>query len=568
MKILKFILFIFLSLAVKSRAQNVMPIPDTLSGPVINLTMHRDSVQFFPGRITHTYAFNTHHYQGPVLILKKGFNVRITVNNQIGDTTTMHWHGLHVASRNDGGPYSMIMNGMSWNPQFTVLDKASTYWYHPHMDKKTAEQAIKGAAGMIIVRDSAEAVLNLPRTYGVDDFPIAVQSLQFDSVNQPMPKGMVDSTLLVNGVMSAYTSMPAQLVRIRLLNASGERTFNFGFSGNKYFYQIGSDGGLLQAPYYTNRIRLSPGERGEVLLDLSGMNGQTIYLMSYGSEIPMGVAGGPTMPMPAPSPPMNSPLNGIDFNILKINVDAPTASPVTGIPASLVPVTPYPVSSAGKARTIVMTSVDSTNMDGPFLFNGQAFNMSRIDYYIPVGSVEVWTLINNTMVGHPFHIHDSQFYVVDRKRTPPGPSEAGRKDVVLLFPYDTIRIITKFEDFTNDTIPYMFHCHILMHEDDGMMGQFLVVPASEAGIWNLSDNTGVRVYPNPVNSILNIVSEKEENSINRIGIYDVTGRRQLESENKYGGSVVTLSLESLSPGIYFIQVSTRGGMTVRKFIKG
>src|SRR6185312_14212198 len=215
-----------------------------------------------------------------------------------------------------------------------ILNNAAMYWYHPHFMGKTAEQAIKGASGLIIVRDSAEAALTLPRKYGIDDVPLIVKCLQLDSNNQFMPRGMEDSTLLVNGVTNAQYSLPAQVVRLRLLNGSGERTFNFGFTANKQFYVIGSDGGLLNAPVGVTRIRLSPGERADVLVNLSGMNGQTIYLMSYASELPSGVQGGPTMPMPPGSPPMDSPLNGKDFSILKLNIVAQTTNPVTTIPTT------------------------------------------------------------------------------------------------------------------------------------------------------------------------------------------------------------------------------------------
>jgi blue copper oxidase len=266
-------------------SQQPLFIPDTLVGPSISLTMHKDSVQFFPGRKTATYAYNTDHYLGPTLILKTGSNVNITVNNQIGDTTTVHWHGLHIPSKWDGGPHTPILSGGTWNPQFTIMNNAATFWYHPHLHMKTAVQAIKGADGLIIIRDNVEAALALPRKYGIDDFPIIVQSIQFDSVNQPMPRGMVDSTLLVNGTMNPYVNLPAQVVRLRLLNASGERTLNFGFTGNRHFSIIGTDGGLIAAPYDTTRIRLSPGERVEVLLNLNGMVSQSLHLMSYGSEV-------------------------------------------------------------------------------------------------------------------------------------------------------------------------------------------------------------------------------------------------------------------------------------------
>ena len=503
-------------------AQHLLYIPDTLSGTTFHLTVHPDSVQFFPGAITKTFGINGYKFLGPTLIFRKGDSVSITVNNQMGDTTTMHWHGLHVAPKNDGGPYSMIMNGMSWTPQFQIRNNAATYWYHPHMMMKTAEQAIKGDAGLIIIRDDAEAALALPRRYGVDDFPIVVQSVELDSQNQFMPRGMVDSIELVNGTDSPYVNMPAQVVRMRLLNASGERTFNFGFTANKSFSVIGNDGGLLPAPVSTTRVRLSPGERAEILIDLSGMNGQIIYLMSYASELPMGVQGGPTMPMPPGSPAMNSPLNGIDFDLLQINVGAQTSSPLTTIPATLIPDTPYLESIANAFRTIHMTADSMTVMDGPFYFNHSLCDMNRIDYRIPLNNTEVWTLLDSTMVAHPFHIHDVHFYILDRNGNPPSPVERGRKDVVLIQPNETVRFITEFNDFADTTTPYMYHCHILMHEDDGMMGQF-IVGSNFTGIQNVASNSNL-VYPNPAKNELNIRLGNTSSQITKIKVTDILGR--------------------------------------------
>ncbi|MCK6650465.1 MAG: multicopper oxidase domain-containing protein, partial [Bacteroidia bacterium] len=392
-----------------------LAIPDTLIGPNYTLNMHKDSVQFFPGNKSHTYAFNSFSYLGPTLIFNKGANVNITVNNQIGDTTTVHWHGIHLPSKWDGGPHTPILPSASWNPTFTVMDNAATYWYHPHLHMKTAEQAIKGAAGLIIVRDPIEAALNLPRKYGIDDFPLVIQCQQYDSANQAMPLGMQDSTILINGARAnygytVYANCPAQVVRMRILNASGERAFNFGFTANMQFKIIASDGGLLNAPVNTTRLRLAPGERAEILLDLTGMNGQTIHLMSYASELAMGIQGGPTMPMPS-GPPMDSPLNGVDFNVMQINVVPQTASPITTIPATLTTNNPYPTGSANVTRTIRFTADSMMVMDGPFYFNDSTFNMMRIDYEIPMNNIEIWKLVNETMVAHPFHIHDVQFYL-------------------------------------------------------------------------------------------------------------------------------------------------------------
>lgn len=546
-------------------------IPDTLSGSDINLTMHRDSVQFFPGSITYTYAFNANKYLGPTIILNNGDDINISVSNQIGDTTTVHWHGLHVPSKWDGGPHTVILPGASWNPQIKVMDYAATYWYHPHLHMKTAEQAIKGAAGLIIVRDSVEAALVLPRKYGTDDFPVIIQVQQYDSLNQAMPTGMQDSIILVNGARANYgytvfADMPSQVVRMRLLNASGERVINLGFTDNKQFYQIGSDGGLLNTPFFTSRVRLAPGERAEILLDLTGMIGQTIFLKSYSSELPMGVQGGATMPMPG-GPPMDSPLNGVDYTIMQINVVSQTADPVTAVPTTLTVNTPYPSSEASNIRTIRFTADNQMVMDGPFYFNDSTFNITRIDYHIPLNSIEIWKLVNETMVAHPFHIHDVQFYIIDRNGNPPGPEESGRKDVVLVPPGDSVLFITKFDDFSDTLIPFMYHCHILMHEDDGMMGQFLVVPNS-TGVGESGNDTSTMAFPNPFFSYVTIQYELEKQTEVRVNLTDISGRlvydrdRNLQTEGKHS---LTIDLSQLSSGIYFANI-TLGDTTIYKML--
>ncbi len=547
---------ILIGLSGSAFAQHPLFIPDTLSGTNFNLTVHKDSVQVFAGPITQTLGINANKYLGPTLIMRKGDSVSLNVINHIGDTTTMHWHGLHVAPKNDGGPSSLIMDGGSWNPQFVIRNRAATYWYHPHMMMKTAEQAMKGDAGLIIVRDEDEAALALPRKYGIDDFPIVVQSFELDSNNQFMPKGMVDSIVFVNGTDTPSVNMPAQVVRMRLLNASGERTFNFGFTGNRSFYVIGNDGGLLPAPVSTTRIRLSPGERAEVLLDLGGLTGTRLYLMSYASELSMGIQGGPTMPMPPGSPLMNSPLNGIDFNILQINVSVPTFSPITSIPAALIPDTPLLESMATGAHTIYMEADSMNVMDGPFYFNHNRFDMMRIDYRIPLNSVEIWTLFDSTMVAHPFHMHDVHFYILDRDGHAPSALERGRKDVLLIQPAETVRFIAKFEDFADTTTLYMYHCHILMHEDDGMMGQFLVGPAYAEGYKALAADKNIMVFPNPAANELNIkVLDATPGSPTKIRISDVLGRVVYTG---FVQDVLQITTQSWPKGIYTIVFEHKG----------
>lgn len=558
------ILLVFLIGSLASLAQTKLPIPDTLSGKNISLNIHQDSVRFFDGAYSKTYAFNQYSYLGPTLLLKKGEQVSILVLNQLIDTTTVHWHGLHVPSKWDGGPHTPILPGTVWNPTFTVLDQAATYWYHPHMHQKTAEQAIKGAAGLIIVRDSNEQSLALPRSYGIDDFPLVIQCQQYDSANQAMPLGMQDSTILVNGARAnynkeVYAEMPAQIVRLRILNASGERAFNFGFTNDFPFHIIGTDGGLLNYPVLSNRVRLGPGERVELLINLTNKIGDSLYLMSYASELAMGIQGGPTMPMPS-GPPMDSPLNGIDFKIMRITVVAQTQQPILLLPNTLANNAPY--TNASTTRTIRFTADNDQVMDGPFYFNDSTFDMMRIDYRIPLNQIERWKLVNNTMVAHPFHIHDVQFYLVERSGNLPAEYERGRKDVVLVPPFDSVEFITQFTDFTDSIIPYMFHCHILMHEDAGMMGQFTVESNWTGFNEPLKMAELISVYPNPANHEIKLELPTQVTQFD-IKVVNMLGQSVL-AKTDLGSS--TINIENLKQGSYIIFIKANDAFYYSKLL--
>jgi bilirubin oxidase len=472
------LLILFLLGVFKAKAQftNPLPIPDTLSGPIFQLSFKNDSSSFFQGHKTKTYAYGNDTFLGPTLILRRGWNISPGIFNQSDDTTTLHWHGLHIPAHADGGPHSPILSGQTWEPHFTCLDKAGTYWYHPHFHGKTGKQTMKGAAGLIIVRDGEEAQLPLPRTYGKDDFPIILQSLQFDPNQQIIPNGLQDSILLVNGTQNPYLNVPGQWLRFRILNASNARNFRIGFSENLPFYVIGNDGGLLGRPVALTRCNLAPGERIECMIDLTGRNGQTLHLRSFASEIPAGTQGGPLGFLPPGTPPMSSPLNGIDFSLLELRVGQPLPGLQTQLPDSLVNFQRLEESSSVNERFFRFASVVPGSPAGPFVINDSVFSMERVDFSVPVGNTEIWSLHNQTVVAHPFHLHGFSFFILDRFGAPPAPEEAGRKDMVQLAPNEQVRIISRFNNFADTTMPYMYHCHILHHEDEGMMGQFVVKP--------------------------------------------------------------------------------------------
>ena len=276
---LKTSIALILSLTVfNSKAQMFITIPDTVVGNNINLIISDSSKQFYPGFSTATIGYNG-SYLGPTIILNKGQNVTLNVTNMLNDTTTTHWHGLHVAPMNDGSPHTPILSGNVWSPSFNVLDNAATYWYHPHLHGKTMEQVLMGASGLIIVRDSLEANLNLPRKYGVDDFPLVLQWKTFDSSSkQIVMSDELDNATLVNGVLNGQLNVPAQKVRFRVLNGSSHRYFNLAMNDNRTFQVIGGDEGLLNAPVSLNRLIISPGERYEIVMDFNGQVGNTYFL--------------------------------------------------------------------------------------------------------------------------------------------------------------------------------------------------------------------------------------------------------------------------------------------------
>ena len=164
----------------------------------------------------------------------------MNVSNNLPGTlkTTMHWHGLHVPSKYDGGPHQIINNGSTWSPKFKIMNDAGTYWYHPHGANQTDLQVSKGIAGMIIVKDNVEASLTLPRTYGTDDFPLIVQTKSFDVLNQIAISTAYDTVPMVNGTVKPYLDVPAQVIRFRLLNGASDRSFMFGFSNNMAFLLV------------------------------------------------------------------------------------------------------------------------------------------------------------------------------------------------------------------------------------------------------------------------------------------------------------------------------------------
>ncbi|MBA3664566.1 MAG: multicopper oxidase domain-containing protein [Bacteroidetes bacterium] len=568
---------LILNLISQINSQTALYIPDTLSGTNFSLTVQTGTKQFIGSNNTPTYGYNG-NFLGPTLIINKGDSITFNVKNTLTQATTVHWHGFHVAPKNDGGPHQIINAGATWSPSFKMRNEASTFWYHPHGTGKTEIQISKGLAGMIIVRDSTERSYTLPRRYNVDDFPLIVQSRVFDVFYQVSTATHEDSINMVNGTIKPFLQVPKQVVRLRLLNAAADRTYNFGLSDNSSFYLIASDGGLLSQPYQTNRVRLSTGERVEILVDFNNYNiGQQLYLKSYASELPKGIIGADsvgTANIAISEGYYSNPLNGVNFNVLRFDVIAQALNPVTIIPTAFSPKVPLLEAGTNAYRKIkftpdTVTSGQQGKVDGPFLMNNKPFNMDSINVKTFLNKKEVWTLVNKTMVAHPFHIHDIQFFILDINGNLPPLQYQGLKDVILVQPNDSIRFIAKFTTFADNNVPYMYHCHLLHHEDDGMMGTFLVQDPNTIGIKESNINQELlEIFPNPSNEkiILKITNEYQHESIESISIYNSLGMLILIYDS-IKSDQHEINVSSLPVGFYTLKVKVRGQDLKIKFVK-
>lgn len=448
-------------------------IPPLLTGTSFDLTLSASTKSFWAGATTKTLGYNGAPFWGPTLVFNAGDTVKLKVTNATAEATTVHWHGLHLPAVMDGGPHALIEPGATWTPSFTVMNRAATYWYHPHPHEATQKQLTYGAGGLILVKDPIEAALKLPRTYGVDDIPLVFTSRRFYADDQFSFEGDNDKYgdyLLANGTLDPQVSLPAQVVRLRILNAEVERGYVLGFSDNRTFHLIATDGGLVDKPVALTRLKLMVGERVELLVDLSAeKRGGFVNLMAYNARQPFGFPGGE----PGRSRPNGGLLNDQDFRMLRINIAAPTAAGVKGIPTTLTHNAFPTVDQVTQRRTIHVTR---GNPKGEFAFDNASYDMhdiSRIQL-VKLGAVEAWTITNSPVFGHAFHIHDVQFKIVERSDGPVADYEQGWKDSVYVPRAASVTFVARFDDFASDTDSFMYHCHMANHEDSGLMGEFMV----------------------------------------------------------------------------------------------
>ncbi len=432
-------------------------IPPELSGETVNgrksfnLTLQKGTSGFLENVSTPTWGING-AFLGPTLRLRNGESVDISYTNQLNEDTTIHGHGMHVPANMDGGPHQIIAPGETWTSSYTVRQFACTNWYHPHLMGKTAEHVMNGLAGLIIIDDDNSESLDLPKRYGIDDIPVIVQDRTFNSDGtfsynpsiREIMHGWKGDTLMVNGVINPYLDVEAKQVRFRILNGSNSRVYNFGFVSGKSFRQIATDNAFLESPVELTQLRLSPGERAEIVVDFSNDLGKEEVFWDSDSKI----------------------------NLFKVNIEN-TATAVTELPARLIPLPRLNPADAARTRSFTL----SAQGPGQLVINGQSMNMSVINETVPLDDVEIWEVRNAMGMIHNFHIHATHFQLLERNgnANAVADNEKGFKDTVFIPPNESVKFIVKMTDYADSSIPYMYHCHILEHEDAGMMGQFLVV---------------------------------------------------------------------------------------------
>lgn len=413
------------------------------------ITAQNSTKEFFAGKRTKTMGYNG-DYLGPVIRVHKGEEVSVKVKNNLdGDITTIHWHGLKVDGDKDGGPHSGIQPGESWSSEFKIEQPAATLWFHPHPEQQTGRQVYNGLAGLFIIEDEVSDRLDIPKDYGVNDIPLIIQDKRFNSDGSfqyelgmhDVMNGLQGNTMLVNGTIHPFLEVPKGMVRLRLLNGSNASVYELTLNNNQKFYQIASDGGFLEKPAEMNNIVLGPAERAEILVDFSDLKkGETVQLLNQGSEF------------------------------MKFVVKGESPKKYT-IPEKLTTIKKMNPDNAAITRAFVFQGM------GPSVnINGKQFDMDRIDEQINLHDTEIWEISNESGMGmmggtpHPFHAHGVQFQVLERNDNPPSAIESGWKDTVLVYPGETVRVIATL----NHKGIFMYHCHILEHEDAGMMGQFQV----------------------------------------------------------------------------------------------
>ena len=425
-------------LARGTSTRNPLRIPSVVSPSGLTLTAAPGTADLGGGQRSAAWMYNN-QFPGPTIVANTGGRATIQLSNGLPQDSITHWHGMIVDYADDGHPRQAVPPGGGYAYDFTVAQRACLNWYHPHPHMHTGEQVYYGLAGAFIVRDAEEAALNLPA--GAYEVPLIIRDASFDSAGNlkfgAKSSGFIGTDPLVNGTRNAFLAVNKAVYRFRVLNGCNARVLRLALGSGAPFTLIGNDGGLLAAPTSVTQITLAPAERLDLLVDFRALGqNASVMLRDVGAGWDL-----------------------VEFRGTGAVVTSATIP--TGPLSSITPLS----GPAAPTRTF--------SFDGMTRINGQLYDISRIDFQVPVGAVERWRFRTNGNAPHPVHVHGASFQVQSRTggRGQVFPWERGWKDTVLLGDSETVDVLVRFDRRGL----YLMHCHQLAHEDQGMMSNFQVV---------------------------------------------------------------------------------------------
>lgn len=421
----------------------------------------KSKVNIFPDAQTEMLTFQG-DLPNPTIRIQKWDVFDLDFINKLPEPTIIHWHGLIVPEEMDGHPKDAISTGYTKKYHYKVQQSAGTFWYHTHPHGRTGVEIYHGLSGLYIIEDKEEKQLNLPK--GEFELPLMIQDKRFDAKRQLLYKdpdvlsdhnGVMGDVILVNATPLPYHEVKSGKYRLRILNSSSVRTYKLAFDTIKEFTLIGTDAGLLEDPVNVQSVLLSIAERVDIIVDFKDQNvGDKVTLKTLGFKE------GTTLTLNPNYPAFDAQMDIMQFHVTEKIEDTYI------LPAKLIKIPRIKASDAIKTRVITMEIISG----GIWTLDKRPYDMERIDQRVKLGSTEIWEIKNSVHMAHPFHIHGVRFQVLDRNGKIDFPTDRGWKDTVLVMPFETVRIIIHF------TMPglFVYHCHILEHEDHAMMANFLV----------------------------------------------------------------------------------------------
>ena len=467
----------------------------------------RSEIEVLPGKRTPVLAYAVESggktFLNPALLARQGDEMRVKLINRIDQPTVIHWHGLSVDSRNDGNGLHVVAPGQQMDYAFTVRDRSSMYWYHPHAHGFIPRQAYHGLASLLFVEDEDEATLRkeLALALGESEIPLVLQDKEFDAQGRlryaPSAAqsfgGWVGSRLMVNLTEHPVLKAGRRIVRFRLLNGSNARSYQLAFLQNGKalgFYLAGTDGGLLAQPVHVEQTFLSPGQRLDVLVDFrEAEDGRPVTLASLPFN-PMHQEGGhDTAAMEyshhgaahGTAAPAAMAMEGDARALMRIDLTASGAPYDRRMPSRLSGLA-TPAEPAGTLRRMRL----GHDGQGHWTINDGVFDHATVAMTVQRGARETWLIENaERSMPHPMHLHGFSFRVLERRGSPAQirplagargllPQDLGMVDTLQVWPGESVKVAIDFSHPHTGDQDYVFHCHTLEHAEAGMMLRYQV----------------------------------------------------------------------------------------------